>query len=63
MIRCPCGFPRDVCWRCNPPPDVTDGWRDAIKDMEEDAGQTQPKQEFLDHERDREDKPHRLGGD
>jgi hypothetical protein len=44
--RCSCGFPRDACWRCSPPPDYPDDWLDAMRDMEEDKakdkGQSQP---------------------
>ena len=46
MTRCPCGFPRDVCWRCSPPPAM---------DMDEDKDGQQTTKEVPDHDRDDED--------
>lgn len=63
MTRCPCGFPREACWRCNPPPDYADSWLDALKDMDEDKGKPKQPTEILDHERVDDDSAHRLGGD
>lgn len=34
--RCPCGFPRQVCWRCTPPEGCPEEWLDALRDMDEE---------------------------